>query len=79
MKKSSLFDENWYLSQNPDIADKKITPVEHYIKYGWKERLNPSQKFDGNAYLQDNQDVAKANICPLVHYVTIGIKEGRAI
>lgn len=79
VKKSSLFDENWYLSQNPDIADKKITPVEHYIKYGWKERLNPSQKFDGNAYLQDNQDVAKANICPLVHYVTIGIKEGRAI
>lgn len=74
---SSLFDEKWYISQNPDIANSNINPQEHYLKYGWKEGLNPSPKFDGNRYLQDNQDVLNANVCPLVHYLTIGAREGR--
>lgn len=77
IKKSSLFDEEWYIAQSPDIANSNISAQEHYIKYGWKEGLNPSQKFDGNMYLKDNQDVANANICPLVHYITIGAREGR--
>ena len=77
IKNSPLFDEEWYISQNSDILNSNITAYEHYIKYGWKDGLNPSSKFDGNIYLKDNQDVANANICPLVHYLTIGAKEGR--
>lgn len=77
IKRSSLFDKKWYLETYPDVAEKKMLPAKHYLKYGWKEGRNPSQLFNGNNYLSRYDDVRKANVCPLVHYETLGKKEGR--
>jgi hypothetical protein len=49
----------------------------HYIKFGWKEKRNPSSSFDTSYYLEQNPDVAKEKINPLVHYIKFGRKEGR--
>lgn len=40
------FDENWYLANNPDLAeiarkDKSFDPLNHYINSGMKERREP--------------------------------------
>ena len=50
IKKSDLFDSEYYLSQNEDVKKAKMNPIKHYLKFGWKEGRNPSAEFDGNKY-----------------------------
>ena len=54
IKKSDLFDKNWYQKEYKDVAEAKIDPVLHYILYGWKERRNPSPFFNTEDYLKAN-------------------------
>ena len=75
LKKSDLFDSEYYLSQNEDVKKAKINPIKHYLKFGWKEGRNPSEKFNGNDYLNKRPDVRVAGICPLVHYLKFGKNE----
>ena len=72
IKKSGLFDSEFYLSQNEDVKKAKMNPIKHYLKFGWKEGRNPSAEFDGNEYLNKRPDVRVADICPLVHYIQFG-------
>lgn len=74
---SGLFDEKWYLENYAYSNLNGMTPLEHYLKIGWKEGKQPSPLFDANDYLKRYIDVAKANINPLVHYVLHGKHEGR--
>ena len=75
IKKSNLFDSEYYLAQNEDVKKAKIDPIKHYLKFGWKEGRNPSAKFNGNEYLNKRPDVQVAGICPLVHYIKFGKNE----
>lgn len=77
IKKSNLFDEQFYLQNYPDVRRADVDPLSHYIKYGWREGRNPSAKFDTNAYRSCYPDVMQANINPLFHYVYYGQREGR--
>ena len=77
LKTSGLFDEEWYLAENEDVAKEGIDPVEHFIRHGAAEGRNPSPTFDLRKYLEINPDVADAGINPLVHFVKYGIAEGR--
>ena len=72
IKKSGLFDSEYYLAQNEDVKKAKMNPIKHYLKFGWKEGRNPSAEFDGNEYLNKRPDVKVADICPLLHYIKIG-------
>ena len=69
IKKSGLFDKEYYLSQNEDVKNAKMNPIKHYLQFGWKEGRNPSLEFDGNEYLNNRPDVRVASMCPLVHYI----------
>ena len=51
---------------------KIMSPIKHYLKFGWKEGRNPSAEFNGNEYLNKRSDVRVAGICPLVHYIKFG-------
>ena len=75
LKKSDLFDIEYYLANNEDVKKAKMNPIKHYLKFGWKEGRNPSEKFDGNEYLDQRPDVRVSGICPLVHYIKFGIKD----
>lgn len=79
VEKSGLFDKKWYLRTYPDVKAAKVNPVQHYLKYGWREGRNPSSKFDTNAYLAYSPDVESTNMCPLLHYINHGYKEGRIV
>ena len=72
LKKSGLFDSEYYLANNEDVRNAKINPIMHYLKFGWKEGRNPSADFDSKAYLDSRPDVKVAGICPLVHYLKFG-------
>ena len=75
IKKSNLFDSEYYLANNEDVKKAKIDSIKHYLKIGWKEGRNPSAKFNGNEYLNKRPDVRVAGICPLVHYIRFGDNE----
>jgi len=74
---SELFDEDYYLHNNPDIKNSGISPIKHYILFGGFETRNPSNKFSSSFYLNQYSDVRKSKVNPLVHYILYGKKEGR--
>jgi GT2 family glycosyltransferase len=75
IKKSGLFDEEYYLRAYPDVRKADIDPLWHFVKYGWREGRNPSKDFDLNYYLTIYPDVKEAGINPVVHYVIMNRKK----
>jgi len=74
---SGLFDRDWYLQRNPDVAEAGVNPVRHYVRRGGAEGRDPNPLFDSDWYLQQYPDVAQAGENPLVHYLRHGATEGR--
>ena len=77
IRKSELFDANWYLTHNPDVVQAGIDPARHYLLYGGFEGRDPSPHFSSQGYLERYQDVQGAGVNPLVHYLLCGNDEGR--
>lgn len=77
-KKSKLFDAEYYLSRNKDVADAGMSPIKHFLRYGAQERRNPSEQFDVAYYIRSNPDVRDSGINPLYHYIKYGRAEGRS-
>jgi len=74
---SGLFDEHYYLQQNPDIAASGVDAYEHYMQVGWYEGRDPSERFSTIHYLDLYSDVRAAGLNPLQHFLRRGQKEGR--
>jgi O-antigen biosynthesis protein len=74
---SDLFDHDWYLRTNGDVANADMDPVEHYINYGAEEGRDPGPLFSTRNYLAANPDVKAARVNPLLHYLRFGRKERR--
>lgn len=77
IRKSGLFDADYYFALYQDIRNAQADPYIHYLKYGAFEGRNPSALFDTSAYGIDYPDVVFGGWNPLVHYLRIGRKEGR--
>ena len=81
----SVFDANYYLSNNPDVA--KATAgnsdlaLDHFINYGMSEGRRGSATFDVQSYFNEYPDLRAAFGFDLVkyyeHFVTAGKAEGR--
>lgn len=72
-----LFDADFYLATNPDIAGAGVDPLGHYLADGFQEARQPHPLFDADWYVQMNTDVREAGVDPLAHYLDFGWKEGR--
>jgi GT2 family glycosyltransferase/glycosyltransferase involved in cell wall biosynthesis len=78
IRSSGLFDEDWYLSNNADVAQAEIDPARHYLLYGGFEGRDPGPYFSTGWYLTTYEDVEKSGINPLIHYLKHGREEGRS-
>lgn len=76
-KLAKLFDSEWYLNNNPDVALSNLNPLKHYLKHGASEGRNPNPLFDAKWYLKRNKDVSISGMDPLLHYIEHGASEGR--
>ncbi len=74
---SGIFDSEWYLATNPDVAATGADPLEHFMWTGAAEGRDPNPMFDTRWYRAMNPDVAAAGWNPLVHYLRYGAAEGR--
>ncbi|MBS1370751.1 MAG: glycosyltransferase [Lentisphaeria bacterium] len=81
LRKSPLFDSEYYLQYNADIRRKGADPAWHFLKAGWREGRNPSAAFDVQYYLELNADLVQNGKVenPLLHYLKRGIREKRRI
>jgi SAM-dependent methyltransferase len=77
VRESGLFDRDWYLAHNPDVAISDQDPLMHYLQHGGQEGRDPGPDFDSQWYLDQNTDVGARGMNPLIHYLRFGRKEGR--
>lgn len=76
IKKTELFNEDYYTQKYEDVKYSLKTPALHYITQGYKEHKNPSRYFDNNYYLYKYQEEIGEDINPLYHYLTEGKNKG---
>lgn len=79
LKQHFLFEEDYYIEQNPDVAASPMDPARHYLVHGGFENRNPSAAFDSSFYLEQYNDVSKEGWNPLLHYILYGKNEKRII
>ena len=66
---SGLWDESYYIKESGWGRRGDDTPLDHYMREGWKKGFNPSEKFDGKTYSQKRPDLP---VNPLAHYLRYG-------
>lgn len=79
VEQSGMFDRNWYVAANADVATSGVDPLAHYLEHGWAEGRNPNPQFDGAWYVRKYPDASVSSAGPLVHYLRIGRSKGYAI
>lgn len=67
-----LFDADFYLRTNPDVARVAINPLLHYALLGSRERRPPHPVFDQSWYIDRHPEAARARETTLGHYVRHG-------
>ncbi len=78
MKKSGLFDRQFYLTTNPGIHWLfRYFPERHFLLYGERAGLFPNPDFSPQAYLRHNPDLHGHPIAPFDHYIRTGRYEAR--
>jgi GT2 family glycosyltransferase len=75
---AAIFDPEYYVRQNADVAKAGLDPLAHFMSIGWAECRNPCALFDTEYYFECNPDIAQAGLNPLSHYVEAGAREGRS-
>ena len=76
IKRAGLFDGDYYLLMNPDLAKWTLFPLVHYLRTGWREGRKPNPFFDPLFYLRQYPEIAEGNVEPLDHYIREGWRHG---
>ena len=77
IRNSSMFDEAYYLAENPELTLTWANLLRHFILFGWREGRNPSAKFSTTYYIRRYPDVLASGQNPFFHYLRNGRSEGR--
>ena len=77
IRKSGLFDPEYYLGQFKDVKKDSLNPIVHYIRIGANRGMNPNILFDTLYYLNQNPDVLESGMNPFAHYIKVGAIENR--
>jgi CDP-glycerol glycerophosphotransferase (TagB/SpsB family) len=78
IRKSGLFDADYYLDNNPDVEASGVDPLQDFCAVGWRALRRPSPDFDVWWYWTHYLDPARDAINPLLHYVLYGRDSGFA-
>src|SRR5260370_28670342 len=76
VRKSGLFDAEYYQVTYPDVAGRNIDPLVHYLEEGAREGRNPYRDFDAGFYLEQCRRRGEQLNNPLLHYIRIGAARG---
>jgi GT2 family glycosyltransferase/glycosyltransferase involved in cell wall biosynthesis len=71
VRASGLFDRDYYLRANPDVAANGIDPLVHYVRYGDREGRQPVALFDPGFYRARARERNK-RLNAVLHYLLVG-------
>ncbi|WP_207161487.1 alpha-2,3-sialyltransferase [Rhabdochromatium marinum] len=69
---SGLFDEEWYLANNPWLLKARIEPIKHYLNTGCHNNASPNQTLNWGKYTQEEQINLSQGENPLLHFIIQG-------
>ena len=76
IRRSGLFDPEYYLATYPDVADRNLDPLVHYLEEGAQQGRNPHPDFDSIFYLEQCRQRGEQPQNPLIHYIRLGMARG---
>lgn len=68
-----LFDHQYYLRNNPDLAISGMDPYLHYVWFGASRGRDPAEDFDTEFYRGQS---GPTRLDPIRHYIRQGVKTG---
>ncbi len=71
LKKTDLFDRDYYLDSNADVAQTGMPPLRHYVAYGDREGRCPMPLFDPS-YYRSRAKARRVLVNALLHYAYVG-------
>ena len=71
IKKKGIFDRDYYLDTNEDIAETDMTPLRHYVIHGDRQRRPPLALFDPD-YYRTHAKGRLTCVNALLHYTHLG-------
>ena len=72
IRRSPLFDRDWYRREHPELARSGLEPALHYLLDEVPDGRRSSPDFSGDEYLELNPEVRASGVNPLVHYELYG-------
>ena len=71
VESSNLFDQSFYKEKYSDVNSTKISPIVHFINYGFSEKRLPNQKLSCDEFVKEllNENPSKAQI--IANYLKI--------
>jgi len=69
---SGLFEDDWYIRENPDVARSGINPLLHYVRHGAAEHRTPFPGFNAARYIENVKGRIPVRRNPLAHYILHG-------
>ncbi|MDC3011011.1 glycosyltransferase [Synechococcus sp. AH-736-G21] len=66
------FDSSYYLTTYPDVQDGKFDPLEHFLRFGWKEKRSPHPHFFPDIFskfISTTDSTVGVSTNPLVAYL----------
>ncbi|WP_299211050.1 glycosyltransferase [uncultured Tateyamaria sp.] len=79
VRRSPLFDEEWYRTKYPDVSLHDCGAAEHYVSFGAAQGYDPGPDFSTQFYFGAHPDVSEIHLNPLYHYELYGRGEDRQI
>src|SRR5260370_41568279 len=76
VRKSGLFDAEYYQVTYPDVAERNVDPLVHYLEEGAREGRNPYPDFDAGFYLEQCKRRGEQPGNPPFRYNPIGAPRG---
>src|ERR1700720_3200893 len=76
IRKSGLFAPEHYTKACPDVAERNVDPLVHYLEEGAREGRDPHPDFDTAFYLEQCRERGEEPANPLLHYLLIGAAGG---
>jgi ADP-heptose:LPS heptosyltransferase/GT2 family glycosyltransferase len=76
IRKSGWFDPQYYLATYPDVADRNVDPLVHFLEEGARQGRNPRRNFDSAFYLEQCRLRGERPDNPLLHYLRVGAARG---
>jgi glycosyltransferase involved in cell wall biosynthesis len=74
---SGWFDAEYFRDSNPDLAGHELSPLDYFVRRGWREGRNPNAWFDVGAFLDAYPEVRKLGTNPLTYFYLTGMYRRR--